>query len=186
MDRFYTTPLGALSVLLLVAMLAACNGAAKEAPPSRAVAAPSSVLVISQRQGKLRDFPCQQCHVHVGASTWGDGDAPRKHRAIKLDHFQGAENCGVCHDAENRDRLHMLNGTTIGINESYTLCGQCHSEKLRDWTIGAHGKHVGGWKGVKHRLVCADCHDPHAPGLDPVIALPAPPFPELGIAKGHH
>lgn len=170
--------------LVLGPSVSSCGGET-EVSPTRDQDLPAPRLVLSARAGKLEHFPCQQCHDKIdSAETPPEG--PPKHRGLTFAHFAGVENCYACHNRSDRDTLALLAGGTASFDESHLLCGQCHGEKLRDWEIGAHGKHVGGWRAQRHRLACTDCHDPHAPGRGTVTALPGPEFPAFGIPKGDH
>lgn len=84
--------------------------------------------------------------------------------------------CLDCHSPDNRDKLTKLNGEELSFNESHLLCGQCHGPVLRDWEHGVHGRTNGYWsaamdsEGASIRLLCVECHIPHAPafrGVDP-------------------
>ena len=85
------------------------------------------------------------------------------HDDIVLKHDEEHRWCLDCHDATDRDWLHLASGERVAFDESYRLCGQCHGEKLRDWRAGVHGRRTGEWNGHKHYLLCAHCHNPHAP-----------------------
>ena len=175
-----------MAVLLACAAIAGCPYGQEVAPrppvPQRAVPADSTTTV-SVREGKIADFPCMQCHdkVEPGRVPPLEG----KHRGMVFDHFEGATTCEVCHATQNMDRLKLTTGKLVTFDQPHELCGQCHGERYRDWKIGAHGKHVGGWRGQKRRLTCTDCHNAHKPGFDPVQAKEPPPFPARGIPKTH-
>ena len=87
------------------------------------------------------------------------------HDDIVLRHDEEHRWCLDCHDATNRDWLHLASGERVPFEESYRLCGQCHGEKLRDWRAGVHGRRTGEWNGHKRYLLCAHCHNPHAAAL---------------------
>jgi hypothetical protein len=99
------------------------------------------------------------------------------HDEIALQH--GAEDrwCFDCHNPGDRDRLRLADGTLIGFEESYRLCGQCHGTIFRDWRHGIHGRRVGYWNGRKAYVLCAHCHDPHRPRFQPLDPLPPPVRP---------
>ena len=121
-------------------------------------------------------FPCSECHDGTDVDT-----TRRKvedHEDIVLEHDEENRWCLDCHDALNRDKLHLADGTLVDFTESYRLCGQCHGPKLRDWKAGDHGKRTGSWSGVKQYLLCAHCHNPHSPSIKPVKPLPPPVRPE--------
>jgi uncharacterized CHY-type Zn-finger protein len=131
-------------------------------------------------------FPCTSCH---------DGKAlkvnpkPRAlvdmHGDIELAHGPESRWCLDCHDALNRDRLHLASGVKVEFTESYNLCGQCHGDKLRDWRVGIHGKRTGSWNGPKQYLLCVHCHNPHSPHFKALKPMAPPTRPEaIQITKG--
>lgn len=121
-------------------------------------------------------FPCSQCHDELVPNTQRrELDA---HEEIHLKHAEQNRWCLDCHDAKNRDKLHLADGELVDFNESYRLCGQCHGPKLRDWKAGVHGRRTGSWNGQKTYLLCANCHDPHTPHFKPIKPEPAPVRPE--------
>lgn len=146
--------------------------------------AKTSTTVVA-RSGSVRDFPCVQCHDKIPAPI-PIKEAKDRHHKVKLEHFAAASNCHICHAAADMNSLATLSGDTVSFDESYKLCGQCHSDKLKDFHIGAHGKSVGDWNGTRQRYSCTHCHDPHKPARPTSTALPAPPFPDRGIHKGQH
>jgi hypothetical protein len=125
-------------------------------------------------------FPCTECHVEKDLPT----NRTRRplvdaHDDIVLEHDQEHRWCLDCHDAENRDRLHLAGGDPVPFDESYRLCGQCHGEKFRDWRAGVHGRRIGQWNGAKEYLLCVHCHSPHQPRFKPLAPKPAPLPPRL-------
>jgi hypothetical protein len=128
-------------------------------------------------------FPCTECHVEKDLPT----NRTRRtlvdaHDDIVLEHDQEHRWCLDCHDAENRDRLHLASGEPVPFDESYRLCGQCHGEKFRDWRVGVHGRRIGQWNGAKEYLLCVHCHSPHQPRFKPLAPKPAPLPPRLWTA----
>ncbi|MEI6245618.1 MAG: hypothetical protein WCQ64_11300, partial [Acidobacteriota bacterium] len=105
------------------------------------------------------------------------------HDEIKLKHDEEHRWCLDCHDADNRDVLHLASGQRLSFDESYLLCGQCHGEKLRDWRVGVHGRRTGQWNGHKTYLLCVNCHSPHQPHFKPLQPKPAPKPPTRPIKK---
>ena len=108
-------------------------------------------------------YPCaENCHNDLTVNP-----TPRKledeHTDIQLHHAEQFRWCLDCHDAKNRDKLHLQSGENLDFSESYRLCGQCHGDKYRDWKKGIHGKRTGMWNGKKEYLLCAHCHNPHNP-----------------------
>lgn len=124
-------------------------------------------------------FPCSRCHAKMAPNP-----TRRKlkfaHEEISLKHDEEHRWCLDCHDAANRDQLHLASGDSVSFTESYKLCGQCHGPTLRDWKAGAHGKRTGSWSGKKQYLLCAHCHNPHAPKFQAMKPLPAPHAPKNG------
>ncbi|MBK9089517.1 MAG: hypothetical protein IPL90_10890 [Holophagales bacterium] len=121
-------------------------------------------------------FPCSGCHESMKPNrtrrTLVDF-----HDDIVLKHDAEHRWCLDCHDADDRDSLHLASGERVSFEESYRLCGQCHGEKLRDWKAGIHGRRTGDWNGHKKYLLCAHCHNPHQPHFKPLApkAAPLPP-----------
>jgi hypothetical protein len=132
------------------------------------------------RKDHLALFPCSQCHKVLPLNA-----QPRKlvnapHPAA-LDHGKGRMWCLDCHQGNDRDALHTVGGAKVDFDQSYLVCGQCHSARQRDWYFGAHGKRVVGWKGEREIYSCTHCHDPHSPTLKP-RAPSAPPPLRAGLA----
>lgn len=121
-------------------------------------------------------FPCSECHK-------GDFNPTRRelgfHDDIQSEFHHDSENrwCLDCHDAKNRDQLHLTSGVLLPFTESYKLCGQCHGDKYRDWKKGVHGKRIGEWNGAKTYFLCVNCHNPHSPRFKPLKPLPKPVRP---------
>ncbi len=121
-------------------------------------------------------FPCSNCHEDMEVNT-ERRELTEEHENIKLNHAEGQRWCLDCHDAKNRDMLHLVSGEKIPFTKSYRLCGQCHGDKYRDWRAGVHGKRVGMWDGQKKYFLCASCHNPHSPHFKPIVPLPPPKRP---------
>ena len=113
--------------------------------------------------------------------------APREltemHTDIKLAHGDQRRWCLDCHEADDRDVLHLAGGERVPFDESYRLCGQCHGKKLRDWKAGVHGRRSGEWNGKKSYLLCAHCHDPHRPRFAPLRPEAPPRRPVPAAAR---
>jgi len=196
-----TSMIRALLVTMAAVTLAGCPGgrsvASKGEQRVAGVKVKTAKVMISKRSGKIRSFPCMECHDKVKptlpsansrAPMTTDGPAALrgKHKDLKFDHYEGIKDCYGCHNPTDVDYLRLMTGVTVTFDESNRLCGQCHGEKVRDWEIGAHGKHVGSWLNTRYRFNCTDCHHPHTPGFAPVKAMKGPPFPNGGIRKGDH
>ncbi|HUF24881.1 MAG TPA: cytochrome c3 family protein [Vicinamibacterales bacterium] len=176
-------PLIALACPVLAAGLwaAACRSAALEAPPADPVAeartAASTPLRVQVPPPPFSDgiFPCTECHTEADLPTNPERrQLVDAHDDIVLEHDAEHRWCLDCHDAVNRDQLHLASGAPVSFEESYQLCGQCHGEKYRDWRVGVHGRRVGQWNGAKEYLLCVHCHNPHSPRFKALEPEPAP------------
>ncbi len=124
-------------------------------------------------------FPCSQCHdPKAMAPNTTRRVLKDMHTDISLHHGPDSRWCLDCHDAYNRDNLHLAGGKLVSFNTSYQLCGQCHGDKLRDWRVGIHGKRTGSWNGAKQYLLCVHCHNPHSPHFKSLKPMPPPARPE--------
>ncbi len=128
-------------------------------------------------------FPCSDCHGDMEVN-FERRELEEMHDDIVLHHGPEERWCFDCHSPDNRDALRLANGTLIPFEESYRLCGQCHGTIYRDWREGIHGRREGYWNGAKSYLLCAHCHNPHAPKFQPIKPLPPPVRPQfLNAAK---
>ena len=123
-------------------------------------------------------FPCTDCHGEMEVNR-ERRELEEMHDDIHLDHGPADRWCFDCHNPDDRDSLRLANGTLIGFDESYRLCGQCHGTIFRDWREGIHGRREGFWNGAKSYLLCAHCHNPHAPRFQPIEPLPPPVRPQF-------
>jgi len=122
-------------------------------------------------------FPCSGCHKDMKP------DKQRRklemfHQDIELKHAGPQQWCLDCHNADDRDKLHLIDGRLIDFKESYLLCGQCHGTNFRDWKAGVHGKRTGEWNGKKLYRLCVHCHNPHQPRFKPLTPKPPPVRPD--------
>ena len=125
-------------------------------------------------------FPCSNCHASMKPDR-NRRELTAMHSDIVLKHDEAHRWCLDCHDADNRDVLHLASGERVPFDESYRLCGQCHGEKYRDWRAGVHGRRTGNWNGAKSYLLCAHCHNPHQPHFQALAPKPAPRRPNRNI-----
>jgi hypothetical protein len=126
-------------------------------------------------------FPCSECHADLDVDP-----EPRElgfHEEIQINHGPKERWCLDCHNPDDRDHLRLANGSLVGFDESYRLCGQCHGTIFRDWREGIHGRRRGYWNGAKSYLLCAHCHNPHAPAFQPIEPMP-PPVRPMYLAGG--
>jgi hypothetical protein len=119
-------------------------------------------------------FPCNDCHE--------DEETNRQRRTLEDEHedlelAHGDLWCLGCHDADDRDQLHLADEVRVSFEESWRLCTQCHGKKLPDWRAGVHGKRTGHWWGAKDYRPCVTCHDPHSPRFAPLQPKPPPVHP---------
>jgi hypothetical protein len=123
-------------------------------------------------------FPCTDCHDNKELKpNRTRRELKDAHDDIVLKHDEEHRWCLDCHDADNRDRLHLASGQPVPFEESYQVCGQCHGEKYRDWRAGVHGRRSGYWNGEKTYLLCVHCHSPHQPRFKAIAPKPAPNRP---------
>lgn len=116
----------------------------------------------------LTSFPCANCHSKsLKELKANQGPEYRKaHWDIHLSHAdENAMNCTTCHAENNMNQLTTLTGKMLSLDESFKLCGQCHSTQFKDWQGGAHGKQLNGWKPPRVAKTCVSCHDPHKPAF---------------------
>jgi hypothetical protein len=123
-------------------------------------------------------FPCSECHADMEVNR-ERRELEMFHDDIQLDHGSDERWCFDCHNAMDRDHLRLASGELVGFEESYRLCGQCHGTIFRDWREGIHGQRIGYWNGAKSYLLCAHCHNPHAPAFQPIEPLPPPVRPNF-------
>ena len=169
-----------MSPRVLAALLVAIPGVARAAtgaPPPAAPGARDELVEAEPPPFSPGIFPCSQCHE-------GTPNTERRELAFhdeiqaRFRHDSEHRWCLDCHDAQNRDQLHLANGSPVKFTESYRLCGQCHGDKYRDWRVGVHGKRIGHWDGKKTYFLCVSCHDPHAPRFEALKPEPRPLRPE--------
>jgi hypothetical protein len=173
-------------VIVLALLESACSASEDEPEIPRLSAEGEQALALGEGQIEVPPppfspgiYPCSNCHGMLQANP-----TRRElsfHTDIVLKHDEENRWCLDCHDAENRDVLHLASGAAVGFEESYRLCGQCHGEKYRDWRAGVHGRRSGDWNGHKSYLLCAHCHSPHQPRFQPIVPEPAPIPPKQTV-----
>lgn len=171
--------LGPPLLLLLLLILPTGIMGSPEEPAQASRAADISVddMVFETPPPPFRDpdiFPCSECHNEDQPPNRERRTLEDMHEEIELRHDEEHRWCLDCHDAENRDRLRLANGTLIPFEESFRLCGQCHGSKFRDWRAGVHGRRTGEWDGERQYLLCVHCHYSHEPRFQPIAPKPAP------------
>lgn len=192
--RDFALPVG----FLIVAAVLWFSPRTVEIPIGAAVAVDPAALVVEPRRRPMTDPPqipvegrpenCNACH-QIFRSAHGGVSPLSYHTEIRLDHGLNAR-CINCHDAEDRERLTLRDGTTVPYAETPLLCAQCHGTTYRDWQRGIHGKTLGSWVSgseAQRRLGCNECHDPHSPRYPAYEPLPAPRTLRMGDpAAGEH
>lgn len=181
----------ALFAVMLFAVAARSGVARAQSPSQPKAAADQKILPPLVQDGQTLEvppppfsdgiFPCNSCHESLKPNR--TRRVLEFHDEIKLKHDEEHRWCLDCHDADNRDVLHLASGQRLSFDESYMLCGQCHGEKLRDWRVGVHGRRTGQWNGHKTYLLCVNCHSPHQPHFKPLQPKPAPKPPTRPIKK---
>ena len=139
---------------------------------------PEGIYRVRQSLAYEDYFPCSDCHADMEVNL-ERRQLEEMHDEILLNHGPIDRWCFDCHNPDDRDSLRLANGTLIGFDESYRLCGQCHGTIFRDWREGIHGRREGYWNGAKSYQLCAHCHNPHAPRFQPIAPLPPPVRPQF-------
>ena len=119
-------------------------------------------------------FPCSECHEDIEPNPERRELEEHTEIAETFDHAKEQRWCLDCHNANDRDKLRLVNNKLISFEESYFLCGQCHGTIFRDWKVGVHGRRTGEWNGKKTYRLCVHCHNPHNPRFKPIKPLPPP------------
>lgn len=143
--------------------------------PSRAMLPHEKPVLLPPPEMDDEYWPCSDCHEDEPTNR-ERREFEDEHEDLELAH--GDLWCLSCHDAEDRDRLHLADGTEVKFENSWQLCTQCHSKKLADWRAGVHGKRTGHWRGPSEYRTCVGCHNPHSPPFEPIAPKPPPVRPE--------
>jgi len=141
-------------------------------------------FVKSKDKDALEDYDCYTCHEKNKPPTIRF-DAknkiiiPKEHSNIVMGHGSHDRNdlCFNCHNEQNLLTLQSRDGRELKFDNIPQLCGSCHGPTYRDWEAGAHGRTSGFWdrsQGPGERLVCANCHNPHAPRIPTREPAPGP------------
>ncbi len=132
----------------------------------------------------LSDFDCYTCHEKgkpppLRFDTNQNIIVAKEHSDIVMGHgsHNRNNNCFNCHNETNLERLQTRDGRELKFADSPQLCGSCHGPTYRDWEAGVHGRTSGYWNrqlGPYTRVVCASCHNPHAPRFPGRAPAPGP------------
>ena len=130
---------------------------------------------------------CTDCH-DIFDSLEEPPEHLRQHTEIVLDHGMN-DRCLNCHARDSRGMLELHGGEKVPMTESALLCAKCHGPTYRDWERGTHGRTNGSWvtgSPDMARLLCIECHDPHAPAFPGIVPLPAPRAWRVPLDGGGH
>jgi hypothetical protein len=108
------------------------------------------------------DLDCVQCH-DQGLGV---------HNALGEEPYV----CQICHDSFKM-KPHALNGTLVSDETITNLCGNCHTERYVDASLGIHGTHGLNYADLDN-INCVGCHDPHVSDLPEIETLPPTHPPE--------
>ena len=150
---------------------------------------PATRVVVQPHREILHDPPmieigtfmhdCQNCHSLFKSLPETDrrlGEKLNQHTDIVLNHGMN-DRCFNCHDIDNRNKLVLNGGKTIGYDNVEILCSKCHGPTYRDWQKGIHGRVDGYWnksKGTPIHRKCTECHNPHSPAFGQWPLMPGP------------
>ncbi|MBI2432936.1 MAG: hypothetical protein HYV26_08700 [Candidatus Hydrogenedentes bacterium] len=132
------------------------------------------------------DYRCTECHLSILPPARQNPQLP-EHANIVLEHGMNT-NCLNCHHPKNRDAYVDHEGGEIPSDQPARLCSKCHGPTYREWELGIHGRANGYWdtrQGPRERLLCVQCHDPHAPRFKPMTPE-APPQRTRFAARAEH
>ncbi|MCG8332722.1 MAG: hypothetical protein MI974_33865 [Chitinophagales bacterium] len=121
-----------------------------------------------KRVSEITSFPCANCHNQPleAMKNAQKKDLKKAHWNIHMAHAsENTMTCITCHAENNMNELTTLTGELIKLDESFKLCGQCHSTQYKDWQGGAHGKQINGWQTPRAVKTCVSCHNPHQPSF---------------------
>lgn len=143
---------------------------------------------VESREPKISAFPCTKCHDNFTRQEVMTSTLRTKHSSLLLRHMPDGNNCSLCHNPSQTNKLNLLDGTLISYNESHRLCQQCHGNTAANWARGLHGRVSGSWNGERILLNCTTCHEAHDPQFKPMESVSAPIEPKFLIKKPkqHH
>ncbi len=122
---------------------------------------------VQKRSTQLTSYSCTECHNKPVSALQTEGLGKKAHWDIELVHAENkVMNCATCHNYESMNELKSLTGEEISFDQSFALCGQCHSKQEQDWLGGAHGKNLSGWGHARVSKMCTECHNPHSPAFE--------------------
>lgn len=137
---------------------------------------------LDPRDRLIKGYPCSSCHKNYKRGFVALGPV-KDHENLVFKHMPEVHQCDLCHSNQRPNDLHLLDGTIVGVNESYKVCAQCHGNRAFDWEAGMHGRITGYWNGDRSITNCASCHDPHSPKFKSFEAIPLTHIPKFLIRK---
>ena len=123
-------------------------------------------------------YNCMECH-KLFPAKWHYDRPMNEHKEIRLEHGNNRY-CLNCHHPTNRNAFVDYDGSEIAQADVVQLCAKCHGTIYRDWKAGVHGRVNGHWdmaQGLKTKLRCIQCHDPHRPMFQPMQPMASPSYP---------
>jgi hypothetical protein len=123
-------------------------------------------------------YNCMECH-KLFPAKWHYDRPMAEHQDVQLQHGNNRF-CLNCHHSTNRNAFVDYDGAEIAQADVVQLCAKCHGTIYRDWQAGVHGRENGFWntaQGIKTKLRCIQCHDPHRPKFQPMRPLPPLRYP---------
>ncbi len=134
-------------------------------------------------QGNGVTASCVTCHstAKPNPQTRSAADLQQFHQGLKIQH--GRLSCLSCHNDRDYNTLRLADGAPVAFPDVMTLCAQCHGQKWRDYTHGAHGGMNGFWdqtRGERLRNNCVNCHDAHVPAQPQVLPV-LPPRDRISV-----
>lgn len=135
---------------------------------------------VALRGGARTHDQCASCHLPGRAPAAGPRAADAHQDVRPVHPSESGDACATCHAPDDPERLRLEGGERVALGHAYRLCGQCHFAQAEAWAAGAHGKRLDTWAGRRVVMGCADCHDPHDPGLRPRIPFAGPRIPRTG------
>lgn len=119
-------------------------------------------------------YKCTECHTSIESLRTQHSDI-KEHPDVVLTHGINTA-CVNCHHPTNRNVYVDHDGSEIPSETPARLCAKCHGPTYREWEVGIHGRQNGYWdvtRGLREKLLCIQCHDPHNPAFKPMTPEPS-------------
>lgn len=128
------------------------------------------------REQPVATVSCVECHQETWEKHKDDKDGKHERLGVVMEqtknfmgsihaqpnkHDQSKTNaaCHDCHEPHNIGTVGSLQRAVHRL-ENPEVCGSCHEQELKDYTLSVHGKAVL-IKGDSDAAVCSDCHTTH-------------------------